>query len=82
MLENTEGTIKTGTIQRNWQINVREYRRDNQKWTIQRNWQINVREYRMCNQKWTIQRNWQINVREYRMGQSKVDNPGKLANKC
>ena len=23
-------------------INVREYRRDNQKWTIQRNWQYSV----------------------------------------
>jgi membrane glycosyltransferase len=29
-----EGAIKNGrTIQRNWQINVREYRRGNQKWT-------------------------------------------------
>jgi hypothetical protein len=52
------------TIQRNWQINVRENRRGNQKWTIQRNWQINVRENRRGNQKWTIQRNWQINVSE------------------
>ena len=32
----TQGTQDTG------QINVREYRRGNQKWTIQRNWQHRV----------------------------------------
>jgi hypothetical protein len=37
-------------------MNVREYRRGNQKWTIQRNLQINIREYRRGNEKWTIQR--------------------------
>ena len=50
----------------NWvlqfEINVSENRRGNQKWTIQRNWKINVREYRRGNQKWTIQRNWQHRV--------------------
>jgi hypothetical protein len=40
-------------------INVREYRRGNQKRTMQRYWQINVREYRRGNQKWTIERHWQ-----------------------
>ena len=45
MLENSEGAIKigqsreTGNIGYTGQINVREYRRGNQKWTIQRNWQ-------------------------------------------
>ena len=48
MLENTEGAIKngqsreTGNIGYTGQINVREYRRGNQKWTIQRNWQHRV----------------------------------------
>ena len=50
------------TFKRNWQINVREYRRGYQKWTIPRNWQINVREYWRGNQKWTIQRNWKHSV--------------------
>ena len=54
-------------------INVREYRRDNQKWTIQRNSQHSVHKINkrqripkgqsnMDNQKWTIQRNWQHSV--------------------
>ena len=48
MLVNTEGAIKngqsreTGNIGYTGQINVREYRRGNQKWTIQRNWQHRV----------------------------------------
>jgi predicted carbohydrate-binding protein with CBM5 and CBM33 domain len=49
-LENTEGTIKDGQYRetgntgytRQRQINVREYRRDNQRWAVQRNWQHRV----------------------------------------
>jgi hypothetical protein len=43
MLENTEGAIKNGqsretdNIGYTGQINVREYRRGNQKWTVQKN---------------------------------------------
>jgi hypothetical protein len=45
-LETTEGAIKNGQSRetgnigytRQRQINVREYRRGNQKWTAQRNW--------------------------------------------
>ena len=49
-------------------INVREYRRDNQKWTIQRNWQHSVHK---------------INKRQrIPKGQSKMDNPEKLATQC
>jgi hypothetical protein len=33
---------ETGSIGYTRQINVREYRRGNQKWTIQRNWQHRV----------------------------------------
>jgi hypothetical protein len=47
-LENTEGAIingqsrETGNIGYTRYINVREYRKGNQKWTIQRNWQHRV----------------------------------------
>jgi hypothetical protein len=46
MLENTEGAIKKGRSRETgnigYTINVREYRRGNQKRTIQRNWQHRV----------------------------------------
>ena len=54
MLENTEGAIKngqsreTGNIGYTRQINVREYRRGNQKWTIQRNWQHRIHRTNKC----------------------------------
>ena len=55
------------------QLNVREYRKDNQKWTIQRHWQhrthktqdedkehqIKARAYQRGHQKYLIQRHWQ-----------------------
>jgi hypothetical protein len=56
-LENTEGTIKDGQYRetgntgytRQRQINVREYRRDNQRWTVQRNLQHRVPRQRQIN---------------------------------
>jgi hypothetical protein len=47
------------------EINVLEYRRDNQKWTIQRNWQHRLHK---INKRFRIPK-----------GQSKMDNPEKLA---
>ena len=38
-LENTEEAINNGQSRETGNIDVREYRRGNQKWTIQRNWQ-------------------------------------------
>ena len=63
------------TIQRHWQINVRENRReDNQEWTMQRNWKINVRENRRDNQECTIQST--VKFRHTRLKeQSRMDNP-------
>jgi len=40
--------------------------------------EINLREYRRGNQEWTIQRNWQHRVHKTK-GQSRMDNPEKLA---
>jgi quinolinate synthase len=34
-----------------YRINIREYRRDNQKWTIQRNWQYKVHKTKKNKQK-------------------------------
>ena len=71
MLENTEGAIKngqsreTGNIGYTGQINIREYRRGNQKWTIQRNWQHRIHRTNKC--------------KRIPKGQSKMDNPEKLA---
>jgi hypothetical protein len=49
-LENTEGAIKKGQSRETgnivYTINVREYRRGNQKRTIQRNWQHSVHNKR------------------------------------
>ena len=46
-------------------INIREYQRGNQKWTIQRNWQHKVHRTNKC--------------QRIPKGQSKKDNPEKLA---
>ena len=51
ILENTEGTIKTGQSRETGNIG---YTRDRPK--------INAREYRSSNKKWTNQRNWQHRV--------------------
>jgi hypothetical protein len=49
-------------------------------------YKINIRENRRDNQKWTIQRNWQhtdVGYTRKQKGQSKMDNPEKLATyKC
>ena len=49
-LENTEGEIKNGQPRKSgnigYTINVREYRRGNQKWTTQRIWQHRVHNKR------------------------------------
>ena len=37
------------------EINIREYRRDNQKWTVQRNWQHNNRVHEEKQSKNTTQ---------------------------
>ena len=81
MLENTEGAIKngqsreTGNIvytrrRQTKQINVREYRRSNQKWTIQRNWQHSVHKTK------TNKTNKRQRIPKE---QSKMNNPEKLA---
>ena len=57
----TQGTQDTG------QINVREYRRGNQKWTIQRNGNIGYTRHRTNK------------CQRIPKGQSKMDNPEKLA---
>ena len=49
-------------------INVREYRRGNQKWTIQRNWQYRVHKKQAENKRQRIPK-----------GKLKMDNPEKLA---
>jgi hypothetical protein len=75
MLENTEGVMKkdnpeklaTLGTQDTGQINVREYRRGNNKKTIQRNWQHRVHKTQ------------DKNMLENTEGVIKKDNPERLA---
>jgi hypothetical protein len=72
-----------------YKINIRENRRDNQKWTIQRNWQHTDVGYTRKQKRQSKMDNpeklatYKCRVHKKTEGQSKMDNPEKLATyKC